>query len=390
MLLQFIAICSQDMTEVVARELSSKGAKGVTTAYASVFFEAEEELAYKLHLQLQTISRLLLVLRKGSGSTLPVITNQARRVKWDDYFKKDSTYLIEGIAGDRGPDKPSATLISKAVRHGLEDYFQKKDLPLPKVDLKNPKIRIVAFLWSGELTLSIDTSGKSMHKRGYRLDNHPAPIKENLAAGLLQLIGYDGTQHFYDPMCGSGTLAIEAAFIALNKAPLIHRKKGEFGLENLGIFDSNLWRNVQEECRSQKNSDLNANIFASDIDGRYVEAARENALRARVEKYINFKQGSFFDLPAPADNGILLSNLPYGERVTQKGAEEIVNFYKKIGDTLKQKYSGWTAALLVAEETPFKFIGLRPKRKIPIDNGGIPCRLLIFELYAGKKHQGAN
>ena len=389
-LYRYIAICSQETVDVVAQELLEKGAKKVTPEYAAVHFEADLETSYRLHLTLQTASRLLLVLRQGSGSSLPVITNQSRRVRWDEYFKKDSTYLIEGITGDRGPDKPTATLISKAVRHGLEDYFQKNGLPIPKVDLKEPKIRVVAYLWNGELTISIDSSGKSLHKRGYRLDNHPAPLKENLAAALLRLAGFDGSQNFYDPMCGSGTIAVEAAFMALHKAPLIHRKKGDFGFEHLKEFDAKLWRDIQDECRSQKQAEPSAQIFAADIDPRYITAAKDNALRARVEKYIQFKQGSFFDLPAPAENGIILCNLPYGERVTQKGADELLNFYKQIGDTLKQKYAGWTAALLVSEETPFKFIGLKPKRKIPIDNGGIPCKLLIFQLYAGKKFSQSN
>jgi putative N6-adenine-specific DNA methylase len=382
----YIAICAQDLVDIVAQELEGYGAVNIDKAYAAVRFEAELATAYRLHLRLQTPSRLLQMLRQGSGSSLAVVTNQARKVKWEEYFRPDSTYLIEGVVGDRGPEFPSATLLSKAVRLGLEDHFRKLERPLPKVDLKHPKIRVVAHLAGGELTLSLDTSGKSLHKRGYRGDNHPAPIKENLAAALLRLIGYDGSQTFYDPMCGSGTIAIEAAFLSLNKAPLIHRRKGDFGFEHLATFDSRLWRDVQESCRQDREEVPRAAIFASDIDGRFVTAARENALRARVERHIQFKQGSFFDLPAPASQGLLLSNFPYGERIGKRSENDMVEFYQKVGDTLKQKYAGWTAALLVAEESPYKFIGLRPKRRIPVDNGGIPCRLLIFELYAGKKH----
>lgn len=383
----YIAISSQDTTDVVAQELAALGAYAIEKTYAAVSFSASNEVAYRLHLKLQSASRLLLVLKQGSGSSLSIITNQARKVKWDSYFRADSTYMVEGVAGDRGPEFPSATEISKAVRMGLEDFFRKIDKPLPKVDLKEPKIRVVAHLASGRLTLSIDTSGKSLHKRGYREDSHPAPIKENLAGALLQMVGYDGKQNFYDPMCGSGTIAIEAAFRALHKAPLIHRRKGEFGLEHLQDFDSSLWRQIQEECRQEKLEQPESRIFAADIDRRYLDASRSNALRARVEKYIEFRHGSFFDLPAPADRGLLLANFPYGERIGKKSEDEMIEFYKKVGDTLKQKYAGWTAALLVGENSPYKHIGLRPKRRIPIDNGGIPCRLLIFELYAGKKFQ---
>ncbi len=383
----YIAISSQDTVDIVANELRQLGADNIETAYASVYFEADLETAYRLHLRLQTPSRLLLLVRRGSGSTLPIVTNQARKVKWDEYFRPDSTYLVEALVGDRGPEFPTANQLSKAVRQGIEDHFRKIEQPLPRVDLKEPKIRVVAYLHGGQLTLSIDSSGKSLHKRGYREDSHPAPIKENLAGALLQMMGYDGTQNFYDPMCGSGTIAIEAAIRSLGKAPLIHRRKGDFGFEHFKGFDSQLWRKVQDSCRQDRLSETPAKIFAADIDRRYVEISRENALRARVEKFINFRAGSFFDLEAPASSGILICNLPYGERIGQKTDEQMVEFYKSIGDTLKKSYAGWTAALLVSETTPHKFIGLRPKRRIPVDNGGIPCRLLVFELYAGKKHQ---
>jgi putative N6-adenine-specific DNA methylase len=382
----YIAICSQDIIDATVQELESYGATKVEKGYKAVYFEADQELAYRLHLMLQTPSRILEVVRRGGAGSLAVVTNQARKVKWEEYFRPDSTYLVEGVAGDRGPTAPTATLISKAVRLGIEDAFKKMERPLPKVDLKDPKIKVVAFLLGGELTISVDSSGKSMHKRGYRGEGHPAPIKEILAAGLLRLAGYDGSQNLYDPMCGSGTIVIEGAFMALEKAPLIHRKKGQFGFENFAKFDAQLWRKVQDACREQRLSEPKAGLFASDISRNYIDAARENALRARVEKYIQFRSGSFFDLKAPAESGLLISNFPYGERIGKRDEEELINFYKKVGDTLKQKYAGWTAALLVGEDTPYKFIGLRPRRKIPIDNGGIPCRLLIFNLYAGKKY----
>lgn len=384
---QYIAICSQDVIDAVVAELEAYGAQAVKPAYKAVIFEADQETAYRLHLKLQTPSRILEVLRKGAGTSLAIITNQARKVKWNEYFRPDTTYLIEGVAGDRGDDAPTATQISKSVRMGLEEFFKKNELPIPKVNLQEPKIKVVAHLHAGELTLSLDSTGKSMHKRGYRLENHPAPVKETMAAALLRLAGYDGSQNLYDPMCGSGTIVVEGAFLSLNKAPLIHRKKGEFAFENFATFNSALWRKVQDDVRLEKREEPLGQLFASDIEGKYIDAARENALRARVEKYIQFRRGSFFDLDAPASSGLLVSNLPYGERIGSHEEETLIKFYKEIGDTLKQKYAGWKAALLVGENTPYKYIGLRPKRRIPIDNGGIPCRLLIFELYAGKKFQ---
>jgi putative N6-adenine-specific DNA methylase len=227
-----------------------------------------------------------------------------------------------------------------------------------------------------------------MHKRGYRSDKHPAPIKETLAASMLKLLNYDGSKPLYDPMCGSGTIVIEGVSMAMNKAALIHRKKGDFGFERLPFFNKNLWRDVQEDARQEKAEAPPAAFFASDISPKFIEAARENALRARVERYIEFNTGDFFELPAPAKEGLLICNLPYGERIKGVGSEDPIEFFKAIGDKLKKDYTGWQAALLVAEESPWKFIGLKPSRRIPLSNGSIPVKLVVFNMYKGSKRAG--
>lgn len=236
--------------------------------------------------------------------------------------------------------------------------------------------------------LSLDTSGKSLHKRGYREPGHPAPLKETLAAAILSFAGYDGSQAFLDPMCGSGTLAIEAAMMAVRKAPHIHRRKGEFRFEWLKDFDRALWRAVQDRVRAEKLATPPAPVVASDIDERYVEMARKSALKARVERYVTFGTRRFQDVVPPAERGILATNLPYGDRIG--GTEgDIQRLYGEVGDTLKRRFSGWHAAILAAEASPYKAIGLRPSRSIRLMNGSIPCRLLLFELYEGSRRTGA-
>jgi putative N6-adenine-specific DNA methylase len=231
--------------------------------------------------------------------------------------------------------------------------------------------------------LSLDT-GNRCHKRGYREQGHPAPLKETLAAAILTLAGYDGTQPFLDPMCGSGTLAIEAAMMAVNKAPQIHRKKGEFHFEWLKGFDRELWRTTQERVRAEKRGVPLAPVIASDIDPRYVSMARKSALKARVEKYMTFRTCRFQDVEPPAERGMLVTNLPYGDRIGSSEGD-IRNLYEEVGDTLKQKFSGWQAAILAAAASPYKSIGLKPTRTISLMNGSIPCKLLLFELYAGSR-----
>jgi putative N6-adenine-specific DNA methylase len=232
--------------------------------------------------------------------------------------------------------------------------------------------------------LSFDTAGKSLHKRGYRESGHPAPLKETLSAAILIMAGYDGSQAFMDPMCGSGTIAIEAAMIAVHKAPQIHRKKGEFHFEWLKDFDRDLWRVTQDRVRAEKLEAPTATVFASDINATYVAMAKKSALDARVEKYMTFNTGRFQDTEPPATTGILVTNLPYGERIGSSEGD-IVQLYEEVGDTLKQKFSGWQAAILAAAASPYKSIGLKPKRTIALMNGSIPCKLLLFDLYAGSR-----
>jgi putative N6-adenine-specific DNA methylase len=270
------------------------------------------------------------------------------------------------------------------VREAVKDVFLREQGHAPAVDVREPKVVVVAHQARGRCMLSLDTSGKSLHKRGYREQGHPAPIKETLAAAILILAGYDGTQAFLDPMCGSGTLAIEAAMMAVHKAPQIHRRKGEFYFEWLTGFDRELWRVTQDRVRAEKLAAPPAPIVASDINPAYVAMARKSALDARVEKYMTFNTARFQDVEPPAERGMLVTNLPYGDRIDSSEGD-LRQLYEAVGDTLKQKFSGWRAAILAASASPHKSIGLKPSRAIALMNGSIPCKLLLFELYAGSR-----
>ena len=386
--LRLIATCPEETKDVLIAELQQLGVSNIEPAYRAVHFRATEEQFYAAHLCLRTASRILRVIKEVAAQTPEMLYTQARRIPWQDYFGPERTFLVEGVPADRGEAFMRANDISQKVREGLQEHFLRiGDGKMPKVDLEEPRVIIVAFVAGGRCTLSFDTSGKSLHKRGYRQDGHPAPIKETLAAAILHLAGYDGTQTFLDPMCGSGTIAIEAAMIAMSKAPQIHRAKGQFQFEWLAFFNRDLWRTMQEHYRSEKLASPTHPVVASDIDAKYVELARANALRARVEKHMQFAVGRFQDIEAPGPSGILVANLPYGERLAKAGGIDLEAFYKEIGDTLKKKFTGWRAALLVAEDSPYKVIGLKTTRRIPLKNGGIPCTLLIYDLYAGSREK---
>jgi putative N6-adenine-specific DNA methylase len=313
-----------------------------------------------------------------------MLHSQARRIHWDQLFEAQRSFMVESLGDDEDRGGMPPKQVVTQVREAIRDVFTRTQGIVPRVDTAEPKVVVVAHMARGRCMLSLDTSGKSLHKRGYREQGHPAPLKETLAASILLFAGYDGTQPFLDPMCGSGTLAIEAAMMAANKAPQIHRKKGEFYFEWLKGFDRELWRATQDRVRAEKLDAPPAPVVASDINATYVAMAQKSALSARVEKYMTFRTGRIQDAEPPAGQGMLVTNLPYGDRIGSNEGD-IRKLYEEVGDTLKQKFHGWQAALLVAEASPYKAIGLRPSRTIPLMNGSIPCKLLLFELYAGSR-----
>ena len=383
MIYTMLALCPDELRDSLSQELESLGAFDIEITYKAVYFKVSEEDYYQVHLKSRLASSLIRILKRYGNVSVKGTFNLARKLSWSDVFSSPKTYRIDANMTERGRDFPSSNDFSKQVRLGIEDHFLKKDLPLPKVSLAEPKVVITAFYAKGSLVFGVNTSGMSLHKRGYRLEGHPAPMKETMASALLDLIGYDGSQTFFDPMCGSGTLPIEASYRALGKAPSIHRKKNQFGFEHLNDFNSDLWRKTQEDARASKKEETSQKIFASDISEEYVELSKKNALRARVEKHIDFNTLSFFDTEKPAETGIMLTNLPYGERLSKD--DDFKSFYKEIGDHLKKNYSGWKIGLFAAEESPWKFIGLKPTRKYPLLNGSIKTKLLVFEIYAGSR-----
>jgi len=383
-MVRLIATGPEETKPALIHELEALGATDIVPGFRAVSFEADDRLFYELHLKLRTASRILRVIKDVPAKSPEMLYSQARRIRWHELFDARHGFMVEALGSDADTGGMPERQVITQVREGIRDVFRRKLDRVPAVDTQEPKVCVVAHLARGRCMLSFDTSGKSLHKRGYREQGHPAPLKETLAAAILILAGYDGTRPFLDPMCGSGTLAIEAAMMAVRKAPQIHRRKGEFFFEWLTNFDRALWRATQDRVRAEKLDAPLAPVFASDIDARYVAMARKSALDARVEKYMSFATARFQDVDPPAERGMLVTNLPYGERIGGSEAETRL-LYEQVGDTLKQKFSGWQAAILAAAASPYKAIGLKPGRSITLMNGSIPCRLLLFELYSGSR-----
>jgi putative N6-adenine-specific DNA methylase len=382
--LRLIATCPEETKPALQHELEALGASDLVPAFRAVSFEAGDALFYELHLQLRTASRILKVVKEVPAKSPAMLYSQVRRIRWPELFDAQHGFMVESLGTEATGDGLSSKQVITQVREGIREVFGRESGRVPVVDLVEPRVVVVAHLAHGRCMLSLDTSGKSLHKRGYREPGHPAPLKETLAAAILIMAGYDGTQAFMDPMCGSGTLAIEAAMMAVHKAPRIHRKKGEFYFEWLKGFDRALWRATQDRVRDGKLEAAPAPVVASDIDAGYVAMAQKSALKARVEKYMSFATQRFQDAEPAAERGLLVTNLPYGDRIGSRDGD-LRLLYEEVGDTLKQKFSGWQAAILAAAASPYKSIGLKPSRSIALMNGSIPCKLLLFDLYAGSR-----
>jgi len=371
--MRWIATCPHETVALLSAELSALGIPAQKQLHRGIIFETDLETAYRAHLLLRTASRIQRVVGEFTISTLVELQNTLKTVLWPEFLRSHKPFLVEPALTDpQALALGQEAVINSVVQSVQGGAFEKG---APRYDPASDKsISIIVFIRNGSCVIGIDSAGRALHKRGWRVNGHPAVLKETLAASLLLLAGYDGRDVLLDPLCGSGTIAIEAAYIALNKAPLIHRGKDDFALEHLAGFDRALWRRVSDQLRAAKKSSLPAPIYAADINEKYVEIARKSALRARVEKYLQFAARPFQEWQAPAPQGLLIANLPYGERIKPAAIETL---YRDVGKTIHQRFSGWRYALLVPQEAPIHLFGLPEEKYVHLMNGALPVRLLI-------------
>lgn len=371
-----LASCPNKLRQVLVKELNSLGAEDVYEVHKGVRYSGSQKLFYKSHLYLRTASAIYRILKEFECKDLDDFYAKSRKLRWDKIFDPSYSFKVEVYCSE-DDRKFNKTSVTKTCRQSIQDYFFTKYSKIPQVETTNPQINIVVYEYNHRFTVSVSSSGKSLHKRGYKDGFHPAPLKETLAAGLLLLAGYDGSQALVDGMCGSGTVPIEAAYISLNKAPLIHRKKGEFALELFKDFNSKLWRKVQEEARIQKASNLSANITANDIAEKFITNAQSNALSARVEKFIKFTHTDFLKLVPPdgIDTGLLFLNLPYGVRLENRSQ---AGFYQDVVKHLNSSWATWKWSILSSDPDFFKTLGhVRNSKKHDMFNGSIKVEFLV-------------
>ncbi|WP_338809718.1 class I SAM-dependent RNA methyltransferase [Neisseria leonii] len=370
------ATCPRGLESVLAAELAAQGCSATAATDGGVACRGGLAAVYRINLHSRTASRILLRLTQGAYRSERDIYKLARGIRWENWFDAGQTFKVK--AEGRRAQVKSLDFAALTVKDALCDAFRDVCGARPSVDKMRPDVRVHVFLDDKTVQIFIDTSGEALFKRGYRQDTGDAPLRENLAAGLLLLAGYDGTQPFQDPFCGSGTLAIEAAWIAQNRAPGLMRR---FGFERLKNFDKALWVKEKQAAKTAVAAEISAPVAASDNDRRMIRAAEENARAAEVDGLICFETCDAQDARPNGTGGLMLSNPPYGVRLAETAALHAL--YPQLGSWLKQYYAGWTVGMFTGDREMPKLMRLSPKRKIPLYNGNLDCRLFVLDMVAG-------
>ncbi|MGE5525524.1 MAG: THUMP domain-containing class I SAM-dependent RNA methyltransferase [Rhodospirillaceae bacterium] len=372
----YFASCPRGLETVLAQELAGIGGSDVVPTDGGVAFKGPLAVCYAANLESRVASRVLWQVYSGGYRNEDDIYAAVRALPWHTWFSARHSIRV-GVAAIKSPLK-SLDFATLRIKDAVCDGFRAHGGTRPSVDTRTPDVRIQAFLSARDFTLYLDTSGEALFKRGYRRESGTAPLRENLAAGILRLTGWDGTTTLLDPMCGSGTFLCEAAMMALDRAPGLDRA---FGFEKLAHYDVGTWQQLRDAARNRLKRSGDLPIHGADRYGDVLKLARANLASLGLEHAVRLKQANVLELPPPAAGGILVANPPYGVRLAER--DELAAFYPKLGDTLKKKYAGWTAYLFTADMRLAKLIGLKASRRTPLYNGALECRLFEYRIIAG-------
>ena len=374
---KYFATCPRGLEPLLAEDLTSLGVADSRIVPGGVHFLADWATCYAVNLHSRIATRVLWRVAHGKYAREDDIYRLALDTPWPRWFSADQTLRVDVVAV-KSPLK-SLEFITLRIKDAICDRFRADTGKRPSVDTREPGVRIHGFLTVDECTLYIDTSGAPLYQRGLRQKTVEAPLKENLAAGILRLSGWQPGTPLLDPMCGSGTFLTEAAQMALSIAPGASGRS--FGFQRLRDFQLDVWRDLLDTAQEAEKPAQHAQIFGSDISPVAVRAALANLDRAGLLPAVTLSSGDILDIDAPAASGILIANLPYGERLSDQ--EELAALYPKLASALKQKFAGWTACLLTADLRLPKLMRLTPGKKTPLFNGAIECRLFEFKMVAG-------
>lgn len=366
------------LEEVLAAELRGLGAKNIIQHNRAISFIGSIETMYKANHHLRTALRILKPISKFKVQTQKALYKNVKRYEWEKLFSLKDTFAIDTVVSSEY--FKHSKFVALKVKDAIVDRFRDEFGERPDVDVNNPTVRISVHIFNDTCTISLDSSGDSLHKRGYRTASTTAPLNEALAAGMILLSGWDKNSEFIDGMCGSGTIPIEAALIALNIPPGYLRES--YGFMKWKDFDSDLWNEIKDGVESK--TELDFKIIASDKAPEAIEVAARNIKSAKLLKHIILEKKYFDEQSCEAGYGVVIMNPPYGERLKE---EDLNQFYSEIGDTLKTNFTGFDAWLLSASKTAMKKVGLRTSRKLTLFNGALECKYHKYELYRGTKRK---
>lgn len=372
---ELIAKTFMGLEPVLAGELTNLGANNVQIGRRMVSFTGNKELMYRANFQLHTAIRILKPIRHFVAKSADEVYEEVKKVDWNQYLNNKKTFAVDSVVFSE--EFRHSKFVAYKVKDAIADQFREKTGARPNVSVSDPDIRLHIHIAEDQCTLCLDSSGESLHRRGYRQESVEAPLNEVLAAGMILMSGWKGDSDFYDPMCGSGTLLIEAALIVQNMSPGIFRK--QYAFEKWPDFDKDLFDYIYNDDSQER--EFNHHIYGFDIDTKAVNTARLNVKAAGFSKIISVEQQDFKDFVQPQEKAVLITNPPYGERIS---TPNLLATYKMIGEKLKHDFKGNEAWVLSYREECFNQIGLRPSIKIPVYNGSLECEFRKYQMFEGK------
>jgi len=377
---QYFATCPRGLEALLHEELQAVGAKDIRPTEGGVSFAGELSVCYSANLHSRIATRILMQVGRGNYATEDDLYQAAYKLNWPNWFDVKHDFMVK-VTGVKCPLK-SLEFATLRIKDAVCDKFRQVVGSRPYIDTKTPAVRIHAYLTADSYQFYVDTSGDALYQRGNRKASIEAPLRENLAAGILQLSGWKPGQPLLDPMCGSGTFLLEAAMMALNIAPGLKR---DFGFEKLKNFESNTWRKIKNTALKQVQPVSFQKLYGSDSDLRAVRVAKQNLSEADLLEAVQLSQTNITDVIPPAESGILIANPPYGVRIGED--KELALLYPKIGEALKRKFAGWNTYFLTNDMRLPKLMRLTPSKRTPLFNGSLECRLFEIKMVAGSNRR---
>ncbi len=372
---ELIAKTFMGLEPTLAQELTALGAHDVKPGRRMVSFTGDKEMMYRANFQLHTAIRILKPIMHFKARSAEDVYEATKEIDWSQYILEGKTFSVDSVV--YSDEFRNSRFVTYKVKDAIVDQFRERTGSRPNISVSNPDIRLHIHIADDDATICLDSSGESLHRRGYRQENVEAPINEVLAAGMIRMTGWDGSCDFIDPMCGSGTLLIEAALIALNMSPGVFRK--EFAFEKWPDFDQELFDSIYNDDSTER--PFEHHIYGYDIDMKAVNTARLNIKAAGLSQYITVEQQDFKNFKKPAEKSVIVMNPPYGERIS---TPDLLGTYRMIGERLKNAFTGNEAWVLSYREECFEQIGLKPSIKIPLFNGSLECEFRKYVIFDGK------